>query len=264
MPKLNLLYHVYPRPTATLIQNLRRIGQAAPLFNGRCLFTIVEDAGTLPPAMIVERLKPAFAGQNPEFMVVKNYGSEARALFDHLLPQIVSQREDEYTFFAHAKGTSSPKCDNPFVMVWNTLMYDHCLDSCKVLQAMEQYACAGCFKNSVQIPRGEQCDWHYSGTMFWINHARVFSRRWLPPNRDRYAAEAWLGRFIPAVEAHCFFGEGVNALYTLRPYQTIFPGSAGDEHIARLRRTAAILYDECAKELRIWLGLDAHPQSLHS
>jgi hypothetical protein len=227
MAKFHLLYHIYPRPVPRLIFNLERILRARRLFDGQMLFSVAQGESDLVPLDWIETyVRRRLADHRPEhleFFPTANSGSEALALFDTLLPRVASQG-DEFTFFAHTKGTSPQRCDSPWVLLWTHWLYEHCLlPREQLLQVLPYYAAAGCFRIRRHPPGQSQSAWHYSGTFFWLNHARVFSRNWQPQRRDRYAGEAWLGTFLPQEESYCFFGDGQGILYNRRSVARVQP-----------------------------------------
>jgi hypothetical protein len=227
MAKFHLLYHIYPRPTPLLLLNLERIIGMRQLFDGKMLFSVVQ--GELPLIsldQIETYLRRRLADHRPEqleFFRVPNSSSEANAFFDTLLPHVAAEK-DAFTFFGHTKGTGSERCENPCVLLWTHWLYEHnLLARERLLEILPRYAAAGCFRMRRHPPGQQQAAWHFSGTFFWLNHARVFGRDWQPRNRERFAAEGWLGSFLPLEETCCLFGEGQGNLYARRAVAKVLP-----------------------------------------
>jgi hypothetical protein len=187
------------------------------LLDGQLLFSVVQGGDLLPLSKVERYLRRHVASEAQDrlrFFPVQNTASEAWAILDLLLPQIATLSADEATFVAHAKGTSPQRAECIPVWIWADLLYAHDLPPRPVLESvLQKYACAGSFRSHAKPP-GQQCAWHYSGTFFWFNHARVFNREWLPRVHNRYVLEAWLGSFVPESESHCFFGAERQAFYT--------------------------------------------------
>ena len=113
----NLLYHIYPLASQMLARNLIRISQSKSLFDGRLIFTIVDSPGLIAASCIEKWLCKQFDGKQVEFHRVRNTTSESDALLNVLLPLVASNTE-QYSFFAHTKGTSRLRCDNENVKQW--------------------------------------------------------------------------------------------------------------------------------------------------
>jgi hypothetical protein len=203
-----------------LLWNLERIIRMRELFDGHMLFSVVEgERDLVSPDQIETYLRGRLSDHRPqrlEFFRVPNTNSEAHAFFDTLLPHVASQ-DDAFTFFAHTKGMRPERCEDPCVLLWTHWLYQHSLLSReRLLEILPRYAAAGCFRMRHHPPGQRQAAWHFSGTFFWLNHARVFGRPWQPRNREQFAAEGWLGSFLPLEETCCLFGDGQGNLYARR------------------------------------------------
>ncbi len=227
MAKFHLLYHIYPRPAPMLLLNLERIIRMRHLFDGKMLFSVVQGEMELISISQIEAyLRRRLVDHRPEqleFFGVSNSNSEARAFFDTLLPQVAAE-DDAFTFFAHTKGIRPERCGNPCVLLWTHWLYEQSLLSReRLLEILPRFAAAGCFRMRGHPPGQRQAAWHFSGTFFWLNHARVFSRDWQPLNREQFAAEGWLGSLLPLEETCCLFGDGQGNLYARRAVAKVLP-----------------------------------------
>lgn len=213
MATLNLLCHIWPAKNELLRLNFHRLVTYRHVFNGRILFNIAIDEDRRRATRLREKLWRRFGGPQTVIEFSENEPTrEARPFFEFLLPAVKSARSDEFTFFCHSKGVTTP--DNPAVRRWVEWMYDHNLgDPGTVAEFLRSHTCAGCFRLQFPPPE-EQAPWHYSGTFFWFNHERVFgSDEWRPTRYGRWSVEAWLGNFVPLAESLCLFGDGHGAFY---------------------------------------------------
>lgn len=220
--RFNLLYHIYPRPSAILLFNLQRLLAKRELFDGKVRITVTRNepkASQGPELLPFDRVAHYLARHWPEaagrmeIYPVPNAESEATPFFDRLLPSVWSTDPDEATFFAHAKGTSPRRASNRFVWLWTSWLYQHNLRSrAELTETLKNFAAAGCFQYR-RSPPCSACPWHFSGTFFWFNHREVFTRNWERRLETRYAAEAWLGNLLPLEDTHCFYGRDHGAFY---------------------------------------------------
>jgi hypothetical protein len=227
------LYHVFPIDCEMLWFNLEQLARRLRCFNHKVVFNIVslDDAearrgqpvrGHRIPADEMRRLLASHVlGQaHPqatiEYAATANRPSEAQAFFDVLLPRVVSDREGEYTFFAHTKGASRPATSALFQWVeW--MYYWNLHDLGRLLEVLSPRSSAGCFRRTTRFPNGEEpsSKWHYSGTFFWLNHRKIFAGdAWREHvSTRRWGAEAWLGKFVPYDQSVCLFGDNHGTFY---------------------------------------------------
>src|SRR5436190_6007055 len=155
--------------------NVERLNRYAGVFNGRRIVLLKTGKGLHPP----EIAKEAF-GFDTEFIEVANDPELGEvAGFIDALRLLASEDPNEATFYAHTKGvTRAYSSQLTSVRLWRNKMYEKCLGDISVVEeALSKYGCAGCFKvnkgifnesSSLNVP------FHFSGTFFWLNHAKLF------------------------------------------------------------------------------------------
>lgn len=205
----NLLYNCCPLTSNEEWRlNIERLNHYADVFNGRRIVLLKTGEGLLTPA----EAKQAFSF-DAEFIEVRNNPviGEVEGFID-ALGLLESLNPDEATFYAHTKGTwriAAEPDKTTSVRLWRNKMYDKCLgDVAEVEAVLRQYACAGCFKidrgiftesSALDVP------FHFSGTFFWLNHARLFSKpNWREVHATRHGVEAYPGQHFTAAESFCF------------------------------------------------------------
>lgn len=220
----NLIYHVYPVAANTIWkENIRELVQRWHVFNGKKIIGIVLDAWTVSLAE-VQRLFP----DDPaiEWLVAPNNPARGETItFLPAASRLQTLDPREATFYAHAKGVMSkyPQRADPLAWQygnsqWWTYMYRYCLD-CPIDWLdwlLQRYACAGTIQKvgSEKFPDGYRHEagrplskWHYTGTFWWFNHARFFSKSdALQLGPSRWALERHLGELFEPEEAYALDG----------------------------------------------------------
>ena len=225
--------------------NVEKLNQYASIFNGRRFIIVRVGENILPP----EEVKKAFTF-NAEFIELPNDPvlGECSGFLD-VLGLLESHREDEITFYAHTKGVRyyrgiqwlSQMNDHQLdgIRLWRNTMYEQCLqDPILIDEIMQRFACCGCFRRVQTVG-----DWGFSGTFYWLNHAKLFSRPWreaLP--KERVGLERYPHALFNISESHCLYEnpDPTQNLYT-HPAQFAcrcgysFETTAGLGHVSVLR-----------------------------
>jgi len=193
------------------MENVRRLCSYGDLWTGRKI-VVIKTGDIMDPPELVEA---CFTLPDIEFRLVRNDPVlHETAGFLDTLGDLCSLREDEITFYAHTKGVrvaEPTEVRRVSVMQWRNRMYEECLrDPDKIDELLSTYATAGCFKLPELDPRrAPWSSWHYSGTFYWFNHARLFSHNWryLGGIVDRYTPENYLGVHIADADACNLYGD---------------------------------------------------------
>jgi hypothetical protein len=204
----NLLYNCCPfAGNEEWRLNVERLNRYADVFNGRRIVLLKTGEGLHQP----EVAKQAFSF-DAEFIEVGNDPvlGEVAGFIDALY-LLQSRDPNEATFYAHTKGITRAAEPDKLISVrlWRNQMYEKCLgDVAAVEAALSQHSTAGCFKihkgifnesSSIDVP------FHYSGTFFWLNHERLFSKPdWTEIHTTRHGVEGYPGLHFEPEEAFCF------------------------------------------------------------
>jgi spore maturation protein CgeB len=223
MPRRNLIYHIWPVRGEMWRWNIEQLKTRLDLFNGRRVIGITHDSRTEDPAMIQE----ALAGHGCEFLVAPNQACGEVVSFPKMLQRIASDNENELTFYAHGKGVKYEPCVSPWVRRWAEANYQTTLDDWRLIRDhLERFAFTGSFRLTGRFRTHRNIgSWHYSGTFFWMRHARVFSRSNLDVPPFYWGVEAWPGKHFSVQEAGCLLFENPRPL----PYDEQFWKSAEAE-----------------------------------
>jgi hypothetical protein len=202
--RLNLLYHVCPvMDNDEWRLNLAEIRQRWHLFNGHRVLAIVQGDGLHDGRTVRKEL----GRTDCDWMEFDN-DPELREVvsFLPLLKYVASASNQEASFFAHTKGTSSELgISGP--RAWRDAMYRTLLDNIEVVRAALMTVPAvgttkltwPCGSTPPYPNRLQFGQWMFAGTFFWFRHGAIYTRPdWDNVIRDRYGAEAWLsGMFGP-------------------------------------------------------------------
>jgi len=204
----NLMYHIFPCPDAHWHWkwNIDTLSQYINRFNGRLIVGIaVEPKGHKFNSDSADEVIDRFLNtehlmgrallkhkKEPEFIVRQNYGHlrECTTFYD-MLRIVESKREDEITFFAHAKGMRKSRKRNLYaIRRWISFMLKSNLDNIDYIdKTMREYGCAGVLKGGAGKGSPIQTynrnifnkqEWFYDGSFTWFNHKKLFS------NPERY------------------------------------------------------------------------------
>jgi len=234
----NLLYNCFaPKWSSEWKPNIERLCQYAEAFNGRKIVLI--KTGETEDAAKVEAL---FAPLGVvEFIHVPNDPDLGEVTgFIQALELLASTDPNEATFYAHTKGVKYKQPLERYMVAicsWRNRMYDECLsDPAKIEALLQQHACVGCFLRSGRAIQVEGAAWHYAGTYWWVNHARLFSLpQWPEVAQTFWGVEGYLGRHLPEESAHCLYGADLK--HNLYSTVGIFRCSCGHESRHRMKMT---------------------------
>jgi len=204
MPSRNLIYHVYP--AGNWRWNLEQLAARAAVFTGKKYFAIaIGRRNEEELDVVVSVIKNIF--KDAEFGVVPN-DYELRETASLLKLLRANRLNEGITFYGHTKGTTREGAWA--VKAWTEAMYHHCLDRIEeVDEALTQFACCGTFKRYGEFTcMPPQVQWHYSGTFWWFNNEKLYSRlNWELVPEIRHGAEAYPGWIFRSEEAACLFAD---------------------------------------------------------
>jgi SAM-dependent methyltransferase len=188
------------------------------VFNGRKLISVAAGDEFAPASQVEEAF--SFLG-DVEFLHHPNDpGLWEMSTFWEKLERLSSTNPDEATFYAHTKGVRRAPSDVSTAMPLDTLgasrmrgvqqwrdrMYHECLNVEHVDRALQEAACAGCFRISNYTPPPlKGVPWFFAGTFYWLNHAKTFSRDWRQDlsRYKQYGCEVFPGMLFDLDESYC-------------------------------------------------------------
>lgn len=192
-PQATLLYHFCPhisRPDMVDF-HVHCLSRYLPQFT-KIRMCIATGNDCQRPEPIEERLRQFIHTDDIQFFHVPNNSKgETPSFFHYLLPSI---DENENVFFAHSKGAVfSPQ---PQGMAWAEFMYAHAMQNTRAAIAhLQNYPVVGCFR---KMKPGRGAKWHYAGTFVWFRSLNKIDGYFTPTKfRNRWAVEAWFGKFVP-------------------------------------------------------------------
>lgn len=191
----NLIFYCYPIQGTVWPWHIERLVRHRDAWNGRRIAMVSLDQQTEKESVVRDRLAPA----GVEVVVRKNHPTlHETAHFVEALSMLESPKEDEATFYCHAKGVTRKEPMLSRIRTWIEAMYvlnlTHPLAIDKLL---EKYATVGCFRQNL-VHAG--APWCFAGTFFWLKHSEIFKRNWRDINPEKYGVEGYPGR-------HMRFGE---------------------------------------------------------
>jgi len=223
-----LIYHIYPLKTNNeWIDNIHELLKYWHVFNNKKVVSIVQDENTVD----VEIVKREFKDEDIKFLVIANDAKLWEVVsFVPLLSSVYSTRENEITFYAHAKGVSRKgghwfdELTNEFVMAsvkcWRNYMYQYCLsDMGNIDSVLKQYACCGCFR--YLGPSDLIKNWFFASSFFWFNNEKLFSKlNWPHVQQYAYGVEGYLGKKFELNESYCVLGNDYSNQKQYGQYQS--------------------------------------------
>jgi hypothetical protein len=156
---------------------------------------------------------------------------EIDPFINKLLPTVYSVNEDEYTFYGNSKGVS--RYGDPskeFVsLLWAYNLYEENLkDFDNICSILKNNACCGCFKINKPFTALSFVPWHFSGTFFWFNNKKLFSKNtWKQIFPSRYGVEGYPATHFSSEEAFCLayeLPEGMEDIYNLKNWENFYKG----------------------------------------
>lgn len=210
----NLIYIVYPvKGNGTWQRNVSELlSPRLHLFNGKKVVAIFSDERTDAPEMVREKL-PGFS-----YILLKNNPRLREvAAFEPLMNEVIN--EPGVTFFAHAKGVTRPVNPGVSVHPWTDMLYAANLDYWPTTaESLKAFPITGAFKKIGRMFRGSISTFHYSGTFYWFDNAKIREKNWRKIDKQWWGTEAWPGVQFKPHEAGCTFcekrGQAIN-LYSM-------------------------------------------------
>lgn len=216
----NLLYHIYPAAGSNWLWNLRLMIARLHHFD-RVIVGVAEEPGGVPASTISYHLRDY---KDIEFVIARNNPKLGElTTMPVMLEMVNSDRSDDFTFYAHAKGVSHTGPKLEAVQSWTVAMWDLNFRTNFVNSLLEYHACVGAFQRGGAEDKGtiyNTYGWHYSGNFWWVKHSELFCldwRRYLRA-RQRHAAENFLGYLFPIEKAACVGPRGPYPLYSPRAW----------------------------------------------
>lgn len=235
LPTRNLLFHIWPVKGTTWRWNLDELKKRIDIFNGRRIIGIVHDNKSERPEAVINSLEE----QGCDFIIRPNNSIGESVTFPEMIRKVASCDTEEITFYAHAKGVKyEPKFPRA-VRQWADALYSTTLDNwLSVRRHLELFALTGSFKMPGRFKAHRHMGaWHYSGTFFWMRHARVFARECLNIPQFYGAVEAWPGIYFKDNEAGCLFLDKLRQL----PYHEQFWASLANSALRRWRSNVQLV-----------------------
>lgn len=225
----NLIFYCYPIRETIWPWHVDRLIERRGAWNGRRIIVVALDDRTDAEWLV----RTKFAPLEAEVLVRKNvqkFGEQAH--FIDTLELLESQRSDEATFYAHAKGVMRNGPMLVPVQRWSELMYRANLDfPALVERRLQGFGTVGCLRWRHEKPR---IGWCWAGTFFWLRHDAIFSRNWMKIDRSVYGVEDYPGRHFEIEEGSCLTDEQVHPI-------DLYSGIIDNEFISG---TVALLAEE--------------------
>ncbi|HUP03498.1 MAG TPA: glycosyltransferase [Bryobacteraceae bacterium] len=209
-PLRNLIYHIWPVRGQVWQWNIQQLKARIDLFNGRRVIGIVHDARSEDPSAV----QAALEGHGCEFVVLPNQPSGEVATFPVMLRRVASTDLNEVTFYGHGKGVKHEPSVSDAVRRWAEMSYRAGLDDWRQVRSqLERFALTGAFRMYGRFRSHRHTgDWHYSGTYYWMRHARVFARDCFSVPPFYCGVEAWPGKHFARHESGCLLFDDLRQL----------------------------------------------------
>jgi len=218
-PKVNLVYHLWPRK-GLWERHLQRLQQLIALCDGRVIVGISTDAETDRFEDVAAAVWPAQEGRVhwlPSVNIRHNQGIWSRgARFGELQTAIPAMEllrdlpEDSVTLYAHGKGMQDHTFRSNAVRVWTDIMYESIMFPIdKTIETISSgYECVGNFRTFGLRPLMCSYKWHYAGTFYAFRTRALVNSSGVAKYQMRYGGtEAWLGDHIRPSMAACEFAD---------------------------------------------------------
>jgi len=213
----NLIYYICPiKSNKEWIDNVGMLSKYSDCFNGKKIVAIASEDSSLEEYSKVKAMVMEEIGADTSIFACENVRGLGEIVpFAKMLKIVKSEREDEITFYAHAKGVSprysheKNKKQLRNKRAWRNLMYHFNLhDMYAVESVMRDHVSCGCVKRNTHMLGGSKAKWHYAGNFFWFKHKPVFSNKdWDKIRMIRVGVEAYLGENFEKESGYCLFGE---------------------------------------------------------
>lgn len=213
--RLNLLYHILPKPHALAVWqwNVEQVRQHWHLFTGRKVVTLCTGDGLDSPDE-VKRHFPSDA----EFVLCEN-DSQLRdsVKFPTMMRMLESREANEATFVGHAKGASL--ADQSAVRPWTSELYRHCLGRwTDAAEALRSWPLVGPCKQYGHHLGG----WHYVGAFYFYRHDAWYGKTdWCNVDAHGWGLETHPSKLFPVHDAYCMAYDGIVEPYTSATWKHI-------------------------------------------
>jgi len=206
----NLFYNCCPikKNISVVHDNVERLCRYGSIFNGRKIVVIKTGEAMGEALENPDVIRPLFDSlSNVEFILWPNDPMLSEAAgFIETLSLLESKREDEITFYAHTKGVSHFSTHQTTVKQWRNRMYHECLSQPeRIDEIMKSHPACGCFFFFPKNKAHRAWPWHFAGTFWWVNHARLFSSDWKNVAPHRSGPEIYLSRMFEHYEVNRLF-----------------------------------------------------------
>lgn len=146
----------------------------------------------------------------------KGEGAGFKAMIE-TMRKMTSTVSSGYVFYGHTKGTSKMPFDItlPPIALWSEQMYVYNVANIDVM-IFHDAQFGGCFLKTGQYEGLEDVTWHYSGSMYWMNHRMLHQTQQHGMSETYFASEGFPGRVWPSPErCLCFLEHHEGTLYAL-------------------------------------------------
>lgn len=201
----NLCYFMYPIKNSLWPFHIEQLKRYMHVFNGKKIITVAVDKGSVP----LEEVQAALPRRDIIWRTVPNDPKLwETAAFPGMLELVENQNQNEFTFYAHAKGVRRPDWAVENAKLWSGTMYFFNLASERLTnRILSMHDAMGCYRHQDWNHGGS--DWHYSGTYFWFRHSAVFSKNWKTIHPHLYGVEGWIGKHVEFNRSYCLIPPNV-------------------------------------------------------
>jgi hypothetical protein len=201
----NLLYYIYPRQGSIWRWNILKLLERIALFDGQRVVAIATDRTTDP----YDHVQNALEGHGIKYIHLENDPSlrEVKA-FEELFSHVETDKPNEVTLFAHAKGVTKSKDSTAFR--WTESLYELHMDYWPLVnKLLAKQPLVGAWK---KIGKGwpeheSKSDWHYSSSWLWFRNKDLFSRNWKLIDQNQWGIEPYPSLHFRQENAACIFPE---------------------------------------------------------
>lgn len=207
--KKNLIYYIYPLKLDMVLFNLILLSKYYQMFDGERHVVVSLDDKTLSfekTSSLINKYLPGITIHKREND--SKLGETAHFIF--LLSKV--KHTEGITFYAHAKGVWRQLPDNKPLKKWIELLYSINLGFNAIDERLKKYSVIGSFRKN-RARYNISAPWHYSGTFFWFNNKRLFSRQWEKIEQSKWGVESYPGHQFPHSESYCIAHDNCPNLY---------------------------------------------------
>jgi len=226
--KFNLIYNictVFQNPI--LYFNISNLKNYLHKFNNKKIINLNYDNLSFAENLIKEHFSEY---TDIEFTFTENTTElhEVEPFINKLLPKVASIEENEYTFYGNVKGVSRYRHEYESVSIlWTYTLHKENLENFnKIKNILDQYPTCGCFKINKPYTALGFVPWHFSGTHFWINNKKLFSKpNWKSIHVNRYGVEGYPATHFSTEEGYCIkypLENGMENIYDLVNWEKFY------------------------------------------